>query len=57
VRSQTFACDEVPGTGLSYLRADYRERCYTMEHHGYMAYAVIMACIFTLGIPAVYMQG
>jgi hypothetical protein len=52
---QTFACDHVQGTDDYFLRADYRERCYTPRYFGYMSYAIVMCIVFTVGIPARFM--
>lgn len=56
---QTFACDDVlfPSDGVTnytYLRVDYSIMCNTPQHTRYMIYAGVMACIYPIGIPALY---
>ncbi|CAM9587167.1 unnamed protein product [Ectocarpus fasciculatus] len=52
---QTFACEDLPEIGKSYLRADFRIECDTQRHTLYKAYAAVMICIYPLGIPAVFL--
>ncbi|CAM9574874.1 unnamed protein product, partial [Ectocarpus sp. 12 AP-2014] len=52
---QTFACEDLPEIGKSYLRADFRIECETQRHTLYKAYAGVMICIYPLGIPAVFL--
>ncbi|KAG5191982.1 hypothetical protein JKP88DRAFT_242829 [Tribonema minus] len=51
---ETFACDELPETGASYLRTDYSVSCDTAEHARYSIYAAVMVFIHPVGIPALY---
>ncbi|KAG5179505.1 hypothetical protein JKP88DRAFT_326500, partial [Tribonema minus] len=51
---QTFACETLEGTGISYLRADYSMKCQTSEHSAYMVYAGFMILVYPIGIPALY---
>eukprot|EP00611_Tribonema_gayanum_P001665 TRINITY_DN1121_c0_g1_i2.p1 TRINITY_DN1121_c0_g1~~TRINITY_DN1121_c0_g1_i2.p1 ORF type:complete len:1342 (+),score=240.10 TRINITY_DN1121_c0_g1_i2:48-4073(+) len=51
---QTFACETLEGTGVSYLRADYSIRCQTSKHSAYMVYAGFMILVYPIGIPALY---
>ncbi|CAN0551355.1 unnamed protein product, partial [Laminaria digitata] len=39
---QTFACEDFPEIGKSYLRADGRIECDTPEHKKYRIYAAVM---------------
>lgn len=50
---QTFACD-VLDDGDTYLRADYSLSCLTSRHSRYEIYALIMACVYPIGVPAVF---
>lgn len=50
---QAFACDELDEEG-AYLRADYSLSCMTPRHSAYEVYALIMVCVYPVGIPAVF---
>lgn len=50
---QTFACDDLDD-GQTYLRADYSLICSTTRHRRYEVYALIMTCVYPVGIPAVF---
>ena len=50
---QTFSCDKLDD-GNSYLRADYSLSCWTPRHQWYKAYALIMVCVYPIGIAAVF---
>ena len=50
---QTFACDTLDN-GIAYLRADYSLTCFTKRHDRYKLYALIMVCVYPVGIPAVF---
>ena len=50
---QTFSCDDL-GNGKTYLRADYSVECSTIRHNTFKTYALVMACIYPIGIPAVF---
>ncbi|CAM9700598.1 unnamed protein product, partial [Phaeothamnion confervicola] len=53
---QTFACDDLRDVGAEqYLRADYSIESYTWKHKGFMIYAAVMAIIYPVGIPILYM--
>lgn len=49
---QTFACEELDNG--TYLRADYSLTCTAKKHKAYIAYAGVMACVYPIGIPAVF---
>jgi hypothetical protein len=51
---QTFACDNIETTGISYLRADYSVICNTSRHNAYKAYAAVMIIVYPIGIPLLY---
>jgi hypothetical protein len=51
---QTFACDNIESTGISYLRADYSVICDTSRHNAYKAYAAVMIIVYPIGIPLLY---
>ncbi|CAM9365321.1 unnamed protein product, partial [Laminaria digitata] len=50
---QTFACDELDD-GKAYVRADYSLECSTARHNTFKTYSLVMACVYPVGIPAVY---
>ncbi|KAG5179621.1 hypothetical protein JKP88DRAFT_326159 [Tribonema minus] len=50
----TFACDDVAGTGKSYLRADYAVECGTPQHYRYSLFSMLMIAVYPIGIPALY---
>ena len=50
---QTFSCDELDD-GKAYLRADYSLECSTTLHSTFKTYSLVMMCIYTVGIPAVF---
>lgn len=50
---QTFACDDLDD-GNAYLRADYSLTCWTAKHNAYRTYAIIMVCVYPVGIPALF---
>ena len=50
---KTFGCDELDN-GDTYLRADYNISCVTSRHRWYKAYALIMVCVYPVGIAAVF---
>jgi predicted outer membrane repeat protein len=50
----TFACDDIEGTGKSYLRADYSIQCGTATHTSYIVYAAFMMLVYPIGIPVLY---
>ena len=49
---QTFVCDS--WDDVAYLRADYSLQCGTPKHHKFRAYAIVMLCVYPVGIPAVF---
>ncbi|CAM9236456.1 unnamed protein product, partial [Sphacelaria rigidula] len=51
---QTFACQDLPEIGVSYLRADFRLKCDTPRHRAYKVYACFCVLIYPLGIPAAF---
>ncbi|CAN0522552.1 unnamed protein product, partial [Scytosiphon promiscuus] len=50
---QAFSCDEL-GDGGTYVRADYSLSCLTSSHSSYEVYALVMVCVYPVGIPAVF---
>lgn len=50
---QTFVCDSLDD-GNAYLRADYSVTCWTAKHNAYRTYAIIMVCVYPVGIPALF---
>ncbi|CAM9863984.1 unnamed protein product [Ascophyllum nodosum] len=51
---QTFVCDDLLDSEVSYLRADYDLVCWSGTHGEYMTYAGIMVFVYPVGIPAVF---
>ena len=51
---QTFGCDLLEDSGVTYLRADYDLECWTTTHVQFMTYAGIMILVYPVGIPAVF---
>jgi hypothetical protein len=47
---QTFACEEVAGTDMYYLRADLSISCDSPEYMYYRAYALVMVMVYPVGI-------
>lgn len=47
---QTFVCDTLDN-GISYLRADYSLTCSGTRYAAFKAYAILMACVYPIGIP------
>ncbi|CAN0538703.1 unnamed protein product, partial [Laminaria digitata] len=50
---QTFSCDDLDD-GKAYLRADYSLECSTTRHSAFKTYSLFMACVYPVGIPAVF---
>lgn len=50
---QTFACDQLDN-GDTYLRADYSLSCSTSLHTWYEGYALVMICVYPVGIASVF---
>lgn len=50
---QTFVCDTLDD-GRTYLRSDYSLTCTTKTYSTYRAYAIIMVCVYPVGIPAAF---
>lgn len=50
---QTFVCDDLDD-GNAYLRADYSLTCSTAKHDAYRTYAIIMVCVYPVGIPMLF---
>ena len=50
---QTFVCDSLD-EDAKYLRADYSISCQTQEYDAYKLYAILMVCIYPVGIPGVF---
>ena len=48
---QTFVCDSLDD-GETYLRADYSLTCSTNTYTAYQVYAILMVCVYPVGIPA-----
>lgn len=48
---QTFVCETLDD-GVSYLRADYSLTCETEEYRAFVLYAIIMVCVYPVGVPA-----
>ena len=49
---QTFVCETLDD-GVSYLRADYNLTCDTDRYAIYRAYAIVMMCVYPIGLPAI----
>ena len=49
---QTFVCETLDD-GVSYLRADYSLTCDTDRYAIYRAYAIVMLCVYPIGLPAI----
>ena len=49
---QTFGCETLDD-GVSYLRADYSLTCDTDRYAIYRAYAIVMLCVYPIGLPAI----
>ncbi|CAM9161752.1 unnamed protein product, partial [Laminaria digitata] len=49
---QTFVCDTLDN--VPFLRADYNLRCDTTVYRQYKAYAIVMVCVYPIGVPAVF---
>lgn len=47
---QTFVCDTLDN-GVSYLRADYSLTCSGPRYASFKAYAILMVCVYPIGIP------
>ena len=50
---QTFICDTL-AEDAQYLRADYSISCQTEEYKVYRLYAMLIVCIYPVGIPGVF---
>ncbi|CAN0538565.1 unnamed protein product, partial [Laminaria digitata] len=50
---QTFLCDDLDD-GKAYLRADYSLECSATRHSAFKTYSLFMACVYPVGIPAVF---
>ncbi|CAM9093171.1 unnamed protein product, partial [Laminaria digitata] len=50
---QTFRCDPLDDA-VEYLRADYRLTCWSAKHKAHMVYASLMAIIYPLGVPLLF---
>ncbi|CAM9494231.1 unnamed protein product, partial [Laminaria digitata] len=50
---QTFVCQDLDD-GSAYLRADYSVKCWTQNYDAYRTYASVMACVYPVGVPAVF---
>lgn len=50
---EAFVCDKLDD-GVTYLRADYRLTCTSDRHRAFMAYAVVMAIVYPIGIPVAF---
>lgn len=49
---QTFVCETLDD-GVPYLRADYSTTCDTDTYAKYRAYAILMVCVYPIGLPAI----
>ena len=49
---QFFVCETLDD-GVSYLRADYSITCDTDEYAMFKAYAILMVCVYPIGLPAI----
>ncbi|CAM9380412.1 unnamed protein product, partial [Laminaria digitata] len=49
---QTFVCETLDD-GVPYLRADYNTTCDTTTYAKYRAYAILMVCVYPIGLPAI----
>ena len=50
---QTFSCESLDDD-KAYLRADYSITCYTKTYTTYQTYAILMVCVYPVGIPACF---
>lgn len=50
---QTFVCEKLDD-GETYLRSDYSLTCTTNTYRAYKAYAILMVCVYPVGIPAAF---